>query len=86
MGLHLAYWVLFWTPHYKKDVELLKYVEGRAMKLLKEKGKNIYEEWLRESGLFSLQKRRLRGSITTWKKVAVRYIVISLLRYQVIVC
>lgn len=25
-------------------------------------------------------------SITTWKKVAVRYIVVSFLRYQVIAC
>jgi len=57
---HVKYRVQFWTPHFKKDRDLLKDVQLRATEMIKGLGHVPYEERLNNFGLFSLGKRRSR--------------------------
>lgn len=54
---------MFSSFHYRKDTEVLKHVQGRAMKLGKGLDHKFYEEQLMKLGLLSLEKMRFRENL-----------------------
>jgi len=61
-GELMRYRIEVWRTHLQ-DIEVLEHIQSRAMKLVKCLENKSYEEQLSKLGLFSLEKRRLRGGL-----------------------
>ena len=54
--LDLEYCIQAWDPRYRKDMELLEWVQRRAMKMIRRLENLSYEDGLRELGLLVNEK------------------------------
>jgi hypothetical protein len=70
---HLEYCVSAWSPHYKKDKELLEKVQHRFTRMIENTTGVPYEERLRRLNLWTLEERRNRGDLIEVYKMFKNY-------------
>ena len=58
-----------WSPHLVKDKDYLEQIQRRATKLVKGFKKLTYEDRLKQLGIYSLEKRGLRGDVIEVYKI-----------------
>jgi len=69
----LEYCVQVWSPHLRKDIDMLEQVQRRATRLIEGFRDVSYEDRLERTGLISLEKRRVRGDLIEVFKIMKGY-------------
>lgn len=59
LRLKLEYWIWLWSPHHRKALDLMEWVQRRTMKMIGGMEYLSYDKRLRELELFSQENRRL---------------------------
>lgn len=62
LRLRLEYWIWLWSPHHRKALDLMEWVQRRTMKMIGGMEYHSYDKRLRELELFSQENRRLWGT------------------------
>lgn len=66
---NLEYCIQVWSPHYKKDVNLIERVQRRATRMIEGLENKTYQERLKECNLTTLELRRHRGDLIETFKI-----------------
>ena len=59
----------FWSPQFRKDKDAIERVQSRAIQLIPGQARLSYEERLKETGLYTLERRWLRGDMIEMFKI-----------------
>lgn len=60
MRPHLESSVQYWAHHYKEDIGVPENAQRKAVELMESLEHKSYKKWLRELGIFSLEKSQER--------------------------
>ena len=61
--------LLLWSPQFRKDIDAMERVQRRAPRLIPGLARLSYEERLKETGLYTLERRWLRGDMMEMFKI-----------------